>query len=81
MEIPITIKSHDATFKQNVDVPTDMTVGELRDAAKEKANLSSVDCHLIRDKTNTQLKDNETIENAGIQPGDLLILTPNAEGG
>jgi len=81
MEIPITIKNHDTTFKQNVDVPTDMTVSELLDAAKEQANMSSVICFLNRDKTNTKLTDNETIESAGIQPGESLTLTPLPQGG
>jgi hypothetical protein len=81
MEIPITIQNHTATFKQNVDVPTDMTVGELRDAAQEKSNLLSVPCDLVRDKTAQTLRENDTIANAGIESGDLLILTPHTEGG
>ncbi len=81
MEIPITIRTIDGTFKQPVDVPTDMTVGELRDAAQEKANLLSVPCDLIRDRTEQTLRANDTIESAGIQSGDLLILAPRAEGG
>lgn len=81
MEIPITIRTIDGTFKQPVDVPTDMTVGELRDAAQEKANLLAVPCDLIRDRTEQILRANDTIESAGIQSGDLLILAPRAEGG
>ena len=81
MEIPVTIRTVDGTFKQPVDVPTDMTVGELRDAAQEKANLLSVPCDLIRDRTEQTLRANDTIESAGIQSGDLLILAPRAEGG
>lgn len=81
MEIPVTIRTVDGTFKQPVDVPTDMTVGELRDAAQEKANLLAVPCDLIRDRTEQILRANDTIESAGIQSGDLLILAPRAEGG
>lgn len=81
MEIPVTIRTVDGTFKQPVDVPTDMTVGELRDAAQEKANLLAVPCDLIRDRTEQILRANDTIESAGIQSGDVLILTPHAEGG
>lgn len=81
MEIPVTIKTIDGTFKQPVDVPTDMTVGELRDAAQDKASLLSVPCDLVRDKTDQVLRENDTIANAGIESGDLLILTPRAEGG
>ncbi|NMG60031.1 hypothetical protein E1H12_16275 [Geitlerinema sp. P-1104] len=81
MEIPVTIRTLDGTFKQAVDIPTDMTVGELRDAAQEKANLLSVPCDLLRDRTDQVLRENDTIEDAGIESDDLLILTPRAEGG
>lgn len=81
MEIPITIKNHDTTFKQNVDVPTDMIIDDLLAAAQEQANMLSLSCYLNRDKTNTKLIGNETIESAGIQPGESLTLTPLPQGG
>lgn len=81
MEIPVTIRTIDGTFKQPVDVPTNMTVGELRDAAQEKADLLSVPCDLVRDKTDQVLRENDTIATAGIESNDVLILTTRAEGG
>jgi len=81
MEVSVTIKTIDGTFKQAVDIPIDMTVGELRDAAQEKANLLSVPCDLVRDKTDQVLRENDTVANARIESGDLLILAPRAEGG
>lgn len=79
--VTITIRSFDGTFKKTTDVPLNMILGDLRDAAQEQANLLQVPCDLILDKNNQILRESDTVQSAGIQSGSLLTLTPRAEGG
>jgi hypothetical protein len=79
--ITVTVRTVDGTFKKTVDVPLDMLISELKDGSQEQANLLSVPCDLILDKTNKVLRESDTLQSAGIQSGALLILTPRAEGG
>jgi len=79
--ITITIRSVDGTFKKTTDVPLDMVIGDLLEAAREMANLLQVPCDLILDKNSQILRESDTVQSAGIQSGALLTLTPRAEGG
>lgn len=79
--ITITIKSFDGTFKKTTDVPLNMILGDLKDAAQEQANLLHVPCVLILDKNDQILGESDTIQSAGIQSGALLKLMPRPEGG
>jgi hypothetical protein len=79
--ITITIRSVDGTFKKTTDVPLDMVIGDLLEAAREMANLLQVPCDLILDKNSQILREGDTVQSAGIQSGALLTLTPRAEGG
>ncbi|AFZ15615.1 hypothetical protein Cri9333_4849 (plasmid) [Crinalium epipsammum PCC 9333] len=81
--IKVTVRTVDGNFKKTTDVPGDMLIEDFQEQAQELANLSSVPCHLLLslDKTTKILQGNDTFQGAGIQPGSLLTLTPNAEGG
>lgn len=79
--IAVTVKTADQTFKKNVELPSDMLIGDVRDQFQELARLSSVPCDLVLDRKDQTLPDTSTVQAAGLQSGDSLTLTPNAEGG
>lgn len=79
--ITVTVRTVDGNFKKTTDVPLDMLIQDFKEQAQELANLSSVPCELILDRTNKVLRGSDTFQGAGIQSGSLLTLTPNAEGG
>lgn len=79
--ITVTVKTVDQTFKKTTDVPLDMLIGDFKDQAQELANLSTVPCDMILDKTNQILRDSDSFQGAGIQSGASLTLTTRGEGG
>ncbi|GAB1545293.1 hypothetical protein NUACC21_79690 [Scytonema sp. NUACC21] len=81
-EITVTVRDISGTFKKTVDVPPEMLFGIFRQQAQEKAGLSTVPCTLVLEgKTNKVMRDDDTFQSAGIQPGAVFVLTPEAEGG
>lgn len=77
-KVTITVKTFDGRFKQSVEVPLDMPLGEFREEAQRVANLSSVPCYLVG-RNNQLLQDSDNFESAGIQSGDLITLMPVCE--
>jgi hypothetical protein len=73
--VTITVNTFDRRFKQSVEVPLDMLLGEFREEAQRVANLSSVPCQLV-DRNNKMLQDSDDFKSAGIQSGDLITLIP-----
>jgi hypothetical protein len=59
-----------------------MTFGDFKLAAQERAGIRpGVPCHLVLQKTNEVMKDSDTFEGAGIEPGSVFFLLPEVEGG
>lgn len=73
--VTITVKTVDGRFKQSVEVPPDMPLGEFREEAQKVAGIASVHCYLVG-RNNQLLQDSDDFESAGIQSGDLITLIP-----
>lgn len=80
-QITVTVRNLSGDFRKTTDVPADMTFGDFKLAAQERAGMSQVPCDLILEKTNEVMRDSDTFEGAGIEPGSVFILAPEAEGG
>jgi hypothetical protein len=78
-QITVTVRNHTGDFRKTTDVPADMTFGDFKLAAQERAGMSQVPCNLILEKTNKVMRDSDTFEEAGIEPGSVFILVPEAE--
>lgn len=80
-QITVTVRNVSGDFRKTTEVTLDMTLGDFRQAAQEMAGLSTVPCTLVLEKTNKQMRDDDTFQSADIQSGAVFVLTPEAEGG
>ncbi|RUS92682.1 hypothetical protein DSM106972_098560 [Dulcicalothrix desertica PCC 7102] len=79
-DITVTVRTCDQTFRKSAEVPVDMSLGDFRQAAQEMVGLYAVPCTLVLEKTNKAVEDNDTFQSAGIEPGTVFVITPEAEG-
>ncbi len=77
----VTVKTADNTWKQQVDVPSQTSFGDFRQAAQQQAGILDVPYILIHDKTDRAMKDNDTFALAKIPNNSSFTLVPEAEGG
>jgi hypothetical protein len=80
-DITVTVKNMSGDFRKTTEVPTDMRLGDFRQAAQELDGLSNVTCTLLLEKNNRAVNENESFESAGIQPNTTFILASEDEGG
>lgn len=85
-DIEVFVKTVDNGFGKSVNCPKDMLVDYLLEASREQAGLPPVEpCGLsyilVLERANKVLKNSDTIQDAGINSGDTLLLVANAEGG
>jgi hypothetical protein len=80
-EVEVTIQNFQKTFKKKVDLPLDMLIGNVRERFKEISGEPSPVCDLVLERTHKKLQERDTVQDAGLQSGDVLILTPYPQGG
>ena len=77
----ITVKTLDRTWKQQVDVPSDMSFGNFKKAAQEQVGILDVPYTLIHDQSGKLMRDNDTFAIAKIPHNASFTLAPENEGG
>jgi hypothetical protein len=76
----VIFKKSDSTAEQTIDVSPDSKLGESREAAQMLLGLpENPPCKLVLERTDKELKDNLTFEEAGIQDNDKLILSSSSQ--
>lgn len=84
MEGKIKLKVRTATRDRQADIsaPLDASVGEILNSAKQNWNLSGNYEYVIRcERLGSQLPENSTLAQAGIQENDVLEIQPLADAG
>lgn len=82
-KIRVTIRKDDGTMEQKPLIPVNMKIKELVKAYRERMDLPKVDrrtgeeivYYAINKSTQQQLNYNHTLEQAGVQDGDTLIIS------
>ena len=77
----VNVQTLNRTWKQQVDVPSEMTFGDFRQAAQEQAGILDVPCTLIYEQTDKAMRDSDTFALAEIPNNSSFTLAPENEGG
>ena len=79
--ITVTVRNLGGDFRKTTEVDLDMRLGDFRQAAQELAGKSGVISHLILEKNNKPVNEDDTFANAGIESGTVFILISEDQGG
>lgn len=79
--ITVTVRNLSGNFRKTTEVDLDMRLGDFRQAAQELEGKSGVICHLVLEKNNKQVNEDDTFVSAGIESGTVFILTSDDQGG
>lgn len=81
-KIQLTIRTATRDRQANISAPADATVAEILDSARQNWNLPGSYDYVIRcERMGSQLAESMTLQQAGIQPGDILEIQPLADAG
>jgi hypothetical protein len=81
-KIKLTIRTATRDRQADISAPPEATIREILGSAKENWNLSGDYEYVVRcERLGTQLVENESIQQAGIQEGDILEIQPLADAG
>jgi uncharacterized ubiquitin-like protein YukD len=80
LQLAIRTVTHDR--QDRIAVPLDVTIDEIMKSVIEKWNLSSNYEYILRcERLGSQLAENMSLQQAGIQDGDILEIQPLADAG
>lgn len=80
MKVTFKTETDDNAGEQIIDVSPDSNLGESREAVQTLFSLpENPPYKLVLERTEEELKDNLTFEEAGIQDNDQLILSPSTD--
>jgi len=77
----VIVRTTNNTWKQQVDVPSEMTFGYFRQAAQEQAGILDVPYTLVHDQSNKIMRDSDTFALAKIPDNSSFTLAPESQGG
>ena len=81
-KLELTIRTATRDRQANITTPMDATVSEILGSAKENWNLSGSYEYVLRcERLGSQLADTMTLQQAGVQEGDVLEIQPLADAG
>jgi hypothetical protein len=80
--ISLTVRTATRDRKAEIGAPADATVGEILDSARENWRMPDDYEYVVRcERLGAQLSPGQTLQQAGIQPGDVLEIQPLADAG
>lgn len=79
--ITVTVRNQSGDFRKTTEVDLDMRLGDFRQAAQELAGKSGVTSHLLFEKNNKPVNENDSFADAGIESGTVFILISDDQGG
>ena len=81
-KLKLTIRTATRDRKADIAAPIDVTVGEILSSAMDNWRLPSEYEYVIRSERNgSQLVTTQTLQQAGVQDGDVLEIQPLADAG
>jgi hypothetical protein len=81
-KIKLTIRMADRARKGEIAAPSDVSVDEILSEAKRNWNLSNDYEYVVRcERLGARLVLDQTLKQAGIQSGDILLVEPLSDGG
>ena len=81
-KIQLTIRTATRDRQSNITAPQEATVKEILESAKENWSLPETYDYVLRcERLGSQLAENRTLSQSGINEGDVLEIQPLADAG
>jgi len=81
-KVQLTIRTATKDRNAHIAAPLDATVGEILNSAKENWRLSENYEYILRvERLGAQLRETQTLQEAGVQDGDVLEIAGLSDAG
>ncbi|MEY3868368.1 MAG: hypothetical protein RLZZ338_2259 [Cyanobacteriota bacterium] len=78
----VVVRMADGTRKAAVNLPGNLTIGQLVQTTQQKWNLPSNTDYAVRlERTGVQLQTDATLDSVGVEENDVLLILPQIVGG
>jgi hypothetical protein len=78
----VVVRMADGTKKAAVNLPGNLTIGQLLQTTQQRWNLpSNTDYDARLDRTGVQLDPSATLDSVGVEENDVLVILPRLVGG
>jgi hypothetical protein len=78
----VVVRMADGTKKAAVNLPGNLTIGQLLQTTQQRWNLpSNTEYDARLDRTGVQLDPSATLDSVGVEENDVLVILPRLVGG